>query len=227
MNAIRIFFGSLVVYFIVAAAYGCSPTAHQSAATGAGGGRGLGGSASVHGGNGGIGGVATGGMSGKGGGGPVPDADANQDGSRLKAVKYVGLDGSIMYQDSMYDSQLDSYCSYMADASGIYRCVPNYIGTFTEFSDPACKVPVARRPDLSVCGQMLVPPKAITVVLSDPSTGCTSFKSFYVGSKFSGQLYTQSGSSCIQTVASQYYAYYAIGTEIPQVNLVSAMIGHD
>jgi len=67
---------------------------------------------------------------GQGGSGwsPVPDANAETSGTRLKAIYYVGADGSRQFSH-WHDTGLDVDCVFMRDGAGVIRCAPTFLAS--------------------------------------------------------------------------------------------------
>lgn len=74
--------------------------------------------------------------------GPVPDAhaDPNTSGSRLKARRFIGDDGSSQFV-GWHDSQLNLDCGFGKAADGAMRCLPSASPGIL-FSDSSCQSPI-------------------------------------------------------------------------------------
>jgi hypothetical protein len=158
MKTIRLIVGSILVYLSVATLHACSSassssslgTGGHSGSTTSGAGSPAGGGNPTAGGKGGTGGTATTSSgatasSGKAGSGgimdPVGDANAEESGSRLKAKRLVGDDGSKQFV-GWYDTSLKVDCQYALMQDGLKHCVPLTSASLALFSDAACTVPL-------------------------------------------------------------------------------------
>jgi hypothetical protein len=222
MNAIRIFFGSVIVYFVVATVYGCSGTRSTSTTAGTAGRGGSGGGAGGHGGHGGA--VGTGGASGHGGGssgGPVANANADESGTRLKAQSIVGADGSKHYL-GLYDSSLKVTCDYATMSDGNLHCVPTQMKLLAElgslYSDSGCTVPLATAV-MNGC----VPTYIVSNVAQSNCAPATTHV-FAVGPAFTSTFYQGYPGNCNQWVGAPTAPVYQVGAEMPPSAFVSGTL---
>ncbi len=68
---------------------------------------------------------------------PEPEA-AGASGSRLRAVSYVGDDGSVFAKAGAYDALLETYCEFVAASDGVVRCVPAPMTGYIHYLDKDC-----------------------------------------------------------------------------------------
>lgn len=227
MKTLRLIVGSFVVYFAVAILHACGPTpAHMASTTGSAGhagsaaAGGMGGAASTMasaGGNsGGHGGaVGTGGMM-----NPVGDADAEESGSRIKAKRIVGADGSKQFE-GWYDTNLKVECSYLMMSDGKLHCIPEYAATIG-FSDSACTMPVI---GLIIQG---CPPPPIAGYISSTLMCGYSYAARTVGPPVSQSMYYSNfGGPCVSSPISSPFTVYATGAELPPSMFVAATVVQD
>jgi hypothetical protein len=73
---------------------------------------------------------------------PVPDANANESGSRLKAKYYIGADGSKQFTFVWRDTQRDEDCTFGRVAGGELRCIPATSAIRIYFADSGCTQPI-------------------------------------------------------------------------------------
>ena len=188
-EALRTVAGSIVVYVIVAACSGAGDVSRPGAPDASS-----------------VGDALT---------GPVPDAKADEgasSGSRLKANRYVGSDGSSQFVGTFHDTQLNVDCTFQKASDGMTRCVPTSTGVTAYglfFTDAGCTVPVA---SAAPCAP------APTQVAVGMSTGmCTSTSTTYsIGPVYSGPLLYEGGpSACIKVAPLAGYTYYSVGAVIP------------
>lgn len=70
------------------------------------------------------------------------DSGSATDGSRLKAIRFVGADGSGQFAGAWHDTQRDEDCTFQLAGDGAYRCLPS--GVYgTMYSDSTCTTPAA------------------------------------------------------------------------------------
>lgn len=94
---------------------------------------------------------------------PVPDAMANESGSRLKARRYIGADGAKEWI-GWHDTKRDIHCTTQLADDGKMRCMPAAAAGFY-FADAACTQPLGLLLDCGV-------PKEVSRYT--PSPQCTS-----------------------------------------------------
>jgi hypothetical protein len=145
-------------------------------------------------------------------------ADPTQSGTRLKVQSYVGSDGSSLVA-GMYDSQLQTQCSFGLASDGTTRCLPSAgypasVGSY--FADSGCSKELAWL----------------------PQTGCTpsyarSYSEtcggqvqtiFSVSGAFSGTPYTGTPSACVSSAIPTGDSLYSIGAELPPSTFVQATL---
>lgn len=241
MKALRLFLGSVIVYLLVATLHACNPTMPGSTASGSGGhggsflphssSSGHGGSTASAGGKGAGGAVASGGGHAGAGGimNPVPDAEAEESGSRIKAIRIVGADGSKEFA-GWYDKQLDTRCGFYMMTDGVIHCVPWYGGITGLYVDASCSVEAVLLPSDPTCAQ---PKYAIRY---DVVTTChafdiranTVYRAYNIGQKSSSSVfYGKSGTMCLQSVPQPGYDPYVLGAEEPPSSFVAASLVTD
>jgi hypothetical protein len=251
MNSIKICFGSVIVYLTVSTIYGCT-SASTMTASGTAGTRGAGGMTAGAGGRGtgGAGGKGTGGAGGKGTGsatggagsgstGPVPNAEAEESGSRIKARWIVGDDGSKQFL-TFYDSMLQVECSYQMMSDGKRHCTPQSYNAlviygpvsppsvpFTYFQDAACSAPLATAPTGSTC-----PPQYAAVSENPPACAplVRTYRYHPVGAKYTGTVYEIQLSSCSPLTAATMpmgVDFFTIGAELPPSTFVGSTLTTD
>ena len=76
---------------------------------------------------------------------PVPDANAQTGGTRLKAIYFIGDDGSRQFS-RWHDTELDIDCIFLPDQAGVLSCIPwltekQAIAYKAGYVDPLCTVP--------------------------------------------------------------------------------------
>jgi hypothetical protein len=145
---------------------------------------------------------------------PVPDASAEESGSRLKARYYVGDDGSKQFA-GWYDSERKENCTVMSASDGVLRCLPFtlFASAGSYFSDSNCSSQyfVAAKPTNTACG-------------TTPSTGygytSTCGFTFYTLTPASPSVvYAGTPGACTEVTAPTTYAFFT-GTSIPASSFV-------
>jgi hypothetical protein len=166
--------------------------------------------------------VTTAGSGGAGGLGgilnPVPDADADTSGTRLKARVLVGADGSKQPTHRWQDTLRNEECTFRLAADGTQRCMPTSVATaYSVFSDPGCTSPAALL--FSPCPQ---PP----AYLSSAPLTCNGFggERLYQRGASLSTYYSGSPASCQAVPVSQYNVVFALGPEVPLDSFVSAQV---
>jgi hypothetical protein len=161
---------------------------------------------------------------------PVPDARADpQSGSRLKAIYYLGADGSKLQLAQWYDSQRGENCMFGMAADGNYRCLPSSAAyPASLFADAGCTQPLVE----AYSGPGCAAPTSARApsVSTGVSTGCAATPGspvYQIGSLFTGTPYSGTPSSCNKATAPSGYALYSLGAEIPASSFVSATIQTD
>ena len=160
---------------------------------------------------------------------PVPDAraDSTQSGSRLKAIYYLGADGSkYTLPNQWYDSQRSENCSFRTAADGNLRCLP-YSGAAVGnyFADAGCTQQLVS----SLAGSGCAVPNTATTSPTNTAVSCqlSGYVVYQVGSLFTGAAYSGTPSSCSKAVVPSYYALYSLGAQIPASSFVAATLQTD
>jgi hypothetical protein len=228
MKTIRVFLSGVAVYFLVAILHACGDSAPaQVAATssGAGGEHGTGGAggakpstsiAASGSGMGGFGGMMN----------PVPDADANESGTRLKVKYMAGGDGSKSFF-ALYDSLLKENCSYVTMTDGTSRCAPTGIlelASSKTFLESTCSTQV-----------VLVNPTACGGVpgyLRGTSDSCNGgpyiYKVFPIGAIVPGTIvYYLAGGVCKPQSLYVWQEIRTLGAEMPPSSFVAGTLTID
>ena len=181
---------------------------------------------------------------------PAAQADSTQSGSRLKAIYFVGADGSKQpVFNQWYDSQRREHCMFTSHADGNYYCLP--VGTEASgmFSDAGCTQPLvavvsgcaapttARTyATTSSCAMSVsvlpivsqVAPEWSYQLTGNAGTSAVVSRISQVGPLFTGAPYSGTPSSCNKATApSGYYALHSLGAEIPASSFVSATVQTD
>lgn len=130
-------------------------------------------------------------------------------GSRIKVKVVVGEDGS-KFQLGLFDTQLQTLCSYAVAGDGVMRCIPAGAGFASYFSDPQC---MQRVVSVIPCGPA---PRFATVFTE---TCPVRYESFSVTSSKSANLYGKSGASC-SSVTVAGYEHYLLGARIEPSTMV-------
>jgi len=213
-HVIRLLVGSTAIYLALAMSHGCGGSDPGLYPSGGSGGAGGNHGATASAGKGGA--SSTGSVM-----NPVPDANANESGSRIKAKYYVGSDGSRQWA-GWYDSQRKEDCYYQYASDEAFRCMPSvgYAST-GYFSDAACTKEFAVRANtcalaeakyvvrVTTAASQCVPGKVQWFQTAGKLTGVTSF-------------YYKNGTTCSASPIITSYEFYAIGPEIPPTEFVAA-----
>lgn len=154
---------------------------------------------------------------------PVPDANAAESGSRLKARWRVASDGAREFV-GWRDTERNEDCVFSLASDGQIRCRPQGAGFTMYYGDAACTqpiVPVVKLTD-AACATALTP-KYATLYESCPAVpGATQIlllAAAPVGVPSS--IYLKSGAECIATTPSDTSDYYP-GTPVPESSFVAA-----
>jgi hypothetical protein len=220
-EGLKLLFGSVVVYVVMAACASGGPGSAGGFGSGSSEGDGSGSSGS-------------GAPNDSGGAGildaltdPVSEAkaDTNQSGSRLKAKYYVGTDGSRQFS-GWHDSMLNADCNFYPASDGSTRCMPGTPAS-SVFSDAGC----AQRAMGVTKGCV---PEAYALVVNTVNAGSTCGAYFYrvfpVGGLYSGTLYTGTPTTCTAggTASAQpTIDYYSLGSEVALSTFVAATVQTD
>ncbi len=136
---------------------------------------------------------------------PVPDADAAEDGTRLKVIYQVSADGlKVPITWQYFDSELGIECAVHRATDGKQRCLPNRSAALTAFTDTSCTQPIVLFASDSCASG--VPSRVIAVDAASLSCGSYSYEAYSVGSAYAGSVYYKSGANCVDASAS--YASY-------------------
>lgn len=156
---------------------------------------------------------------------PVAKADSVQSGSRLKAVYWVGADGSKQpFLNQWYDSQRRENCSFTILSDGNYHCRPaSPAFVLGYFADAGCTQQLAQASSAPGCTA------PTTAVVSPASASCPTKgeRVYQVGAVFTGTVYSGTPSSCTKSTTPSGYALYNVGAEIPASSFVSATVQTD
>jgi hypothetical protein len=160
---------------------GATSTTSNATSSGQGGSTGVGGAFST---------TGVGGATSTTGAGGDMQAGTFESGTRIKAQTYVGSDGS-RAPGGMYDSQLDTPCSYMEAADGSIRCLPTAVVAGVWFKESTCMQPI-----VYVSAGCSVGAYAYTL-----ANGCDGGRRIYpVNQQFTAAtVYVKSGVSCLST----------------------------
>jgi hypothetical protein len=103
------------------------------------------------------GGNATAGTGAIDGGGDAMALLEARSGTRLKAVRYKGADGSEYPTSTWFDASLNEDCTFKAAADGKLRCLPDghsvTSSTYLYFADAGCTAPIVFN-EASSCGSL-------------------------------------------------------------------------
>lgn len=141
---------------------------------------------------------------------PVPDADAETSGTRLRARYYVGEDGSRQFV-GWRDNVRNEDCAFWKGTSGVLRCTPFFgTGPATYFADSACTQPVTitAKASGSACG--ITAPAAQYVYLSD-ACGANRQRYTVASQPTVGSVFIKAGDACTDVTAA-YQSTYDIFT---------------
>jgi hypothetical protein len=244
MKTIRLILGSIIVYLSVATLHACGTArsmtmgtgGHASSTT-------SGGGSLAAGGKGGAGGMASsgsmagsGGKAGSGGAGgtggimnPVGDANAEESGSRLKAKRLVGEDGSKQFA-GWYDTSLKVDCYYSLMQDGVKHCIPFTGASVSGFSDAACTVPLGAINVTGCAPGYAVQSANVTPTCADLLAGGTIYHVYPIIQPHSGPIYSKSGTTCSLAGNGPNLGsatYYDIGPESPPSTFVAGTVVQD
>lgn len=156
---------------------------------------------------------------------PVPDAkaDSNTSGTRLKARRYVGEDGSSQFI-GWHDSQRGEECGFSTALDGTLRCLPQTAGTGDYFSDGNCTNAVKLALVFHGCEPpkyALAATKAATCAVSSNGTS----QIYSVAAKAS-DAFVKAGTSCVSQINASF-DFYGVGAVIPPTSFVAAQVTTD
>jgi hypothetical protein len=246
VKALRLVFGSVVVYLSVATLHACSASPPNLTATASGPGGSGGNAVASSSGHGGTvaQGSGMGGMSSAGGEmvsttgdvfdsgifdaltDPVGNASADPtSGSRLKAYYYTGDDGSKVYEPyRWHDSQRNEDCMFVYASDGSWRCMPIYATTgATGFLDAQCQQKITSQFS-PTC------PAAYAVAYSAPPvcSGTYAYSMYPVLAKVVPvMVYAVEGGICKAYQPTQGATYYLLGPAVPPSAFVGGSYQHD
>jgi hypothetical protein len=215
-EAVKLLGGSIAVYVIMAACSAADNGSTQGFGTMADGGQQSGSSG--------------GGSGGSGITNPVPKANADVSGSRLKANYVGGADGSKQYTLSFHDTQRNEDCYFRSAADGTMRCVPSAGAvTLGYFSDAQCTQPIGFVS--KGCTAKYVTTTS-TMGTCDSATSVTHL--FNIGAPLASgtSAFAKSGTSCTSATASLSslalsYDSYTLGAEVSPSSFVQGTPGSD
>lgn len=215
MSPVRLLIGSLLVYSAVVLMHGCD-SGHGVMSTYMARSVGAGGAASA--GHGGAGPSAGALMD------PAPNADAEESGSRLKALWRVGDDGSRGPFFLWYDSQRKERCSFLTMADGRERCAPvtSGAGVSGYYTDVSC-FKLAALVSPSPCP--MVEPKY--AMMYDSSICPAGYRVYSVAGPVSEVYQKSSSGECTLATFPLGYGFYGVGPEIPPTEFVGAAVVQD
>lgn len=150
------------------------------------------------------------GTAGSGGSSVIPEAHAEQSGSRLKARRFKGSDGSSQFE-TWVDTARGDECTFYQTTEGKRRCLPS--GTNVDyassdyFADPGCTVPIAR------VDSSCAPLKYVLVPKDDDQTkycsGAFAILSVHQAAAVNNVYYRSSSGECTLEQSSGESAYAA------------------
>lgn len=150
---------------------------------------------------------------------PVPDAKANESGTRLKAKRRVASDGAKQWI-AWHDSQRKEDCYFQLAEDGVWRCMPSSGGGGSYYSDAGCSQLVATFATQPVCLPKYMYEATSTSAACGPET---RYKAHALGAKLSlADLYVKSGAQCTKQAVPAGYAIYAT-SPVPASEFVSAV----
>jgi hypothetical protein len=161
--------------------------------------------------------------------GPVPDANAQEtstSGTRLKAVRYVGSDGSKQFAHWIDTARGNEVCAFGAvnAADDTIRCLPFYPNAQNQgqvFADSKCTI-------LGIYTSCTSPlPSYLVQYETDAACGFVR-EHIFPAVQFTGPMYSGSTASCFQIGALPAGSIqFKAGTEIPAAAFVQAALVPD
>lgn len=146
---------------------------------------------------------------------PVPDAMANESGTRLRARRLVGADGSKQWV-GWHDNKLNVDCGYARAADGLQHCMPaGSPGLTVYFTDASCTQPIGVSNPSPPCALKY---GAVTRYGKDTCEVPTLTTELYaVGAAVAtpSTVYSLQGTACISGGASPNLKYYALTAVSP------------
>jgi hypothetical protein len=156
---------------------------------------------------------------------PIPEAQAAESGTRLKARWYVGADGTRQWAFNWFDSERNEECSFQPATDGVLRCLPTGTAAiYTYYLDAECSQPAVAHAAPSGCNA-----EAVRYLTQSEIVGCE----YRTRLTSPGQLmqqttqYTLSGESCVEVPLPATYVLRRPGAEVPPTSFVAAEISHD
>lgn len=157
------------------------------------------------------------------GGSMIGEAQAQQSGSRLKARRLHGSDGSSEFE-SWVDTARGEDCGFYQTTEGKRRCLPTgpnvHHASSGYFADPICSVPVAR------VDSSCQPLKYVLVPKDDDATkycsGSFAVSSVHQAVPVNDVYYRSSSGECTLESGSDGENAYAAGNLIPITDFVEA-----
>jgi hypothetical protein len=161
------------------------------------------------------------------GGGMIAEAQAEQSGTRVKARRIRGVDGSSQFE-GWVDTARGEECGFYRTTEGKRRCLPNGPSVRDSngdyFADPACTVPVAWTD--SLCA----PLKYVFVDGDDPQSqhcgGAYEVISVHQAVPVT-EVYSLNSTGCELDTGHDEQSAYAAGNMIPLTDFVEAQSSLD
>lgn len=149
---------------------------------------------------------------------PVPNAkaDPTASGSRLRAKRLQGSDGSKQFV-GWFDSERGEDCSVNRTTDGQLRCTPAYkLVTDNLYEDASCTQRITVAEDSAEC-----PDSHRYVVRREPDCSGSQVEYFEVGEKLATKLvYGKLTTACIEYKVSETGNAYRVGAPIPSESFV-------
>lgn len=153
---------------------------------------------------------------------PVPDATANESGSRLKARRWIATDGAKQFL-GWRDTQLNVDCSFNTAEDGSTRCLPSGSLGSSYYLDAACTVRVVL--GITTCGGAQ-PSFASEWSLTTCAQGYVVYELGAPTPVSSIYSKSSSGTCTAQTLGADYVAL-AVGNKRPPTDFVEATVQID
>jgi hypothetical protein len=129
-------------------------------------------------------------------------------GTRLQR-KLMAFASGTSYWSEFFDTQFNESCWVIQASDGTWRCVPLSGSTWASpwYADAACSVRLAYTTNVSASCSPRFAVEAET---------CPSYRwrSYAIGAKHTGSIYTKSGTSCTASTLAAGYTFYLLGTEV-------------
>jgi hypothetical protein len=149
---------------------------------------------------------------------PVPDANANENGTRLKAKYYAGSDGSKQFTFSWRDTQRNEDCNFAYLPGGELRCIPMSSAARVYFADAGCTAPLWVAAKAAASCYPVAAAKYGTVA---DATGCTQ-ELHTLQATTPTMVYSGTPANCLGSAAPDVYTYYASSGKVPFSEFVAA-----